>query len=81
MIERARKALLRHAPADAIKALREHASTFPKGAMAQERRALLAIATCESQGRDAGQTRASSFLRDHPSSSLAERVRSACGVE
>lgn len=80
MLDRARKALLAHAPNKAAAILREHAKAFPKAAMAQERRALLAIAVCEGSGHDAGQGRAKSFLRDHPTAALADRVRSACGI-
>ncbi|MBL4686204.1 MAG: hypothetical protein JKY37_16545 [Nannocystaceae bacterium] len=80
MLDRARKALLAHAPNKAASILREHTKAFPKAAMAQERRALLAIAVCEGSGHDAGQGRAKSFLREHPTAALADRVRSACGI-
>ena len=79
LIERARKALLAHAPGQAIQILREHADKFPKGAMAQERRALHAIAGCERDGA-AGESRAQRFLSDHPTAALAERVRKACEI-
>lgn len=81
LIQQARQALLQHAPARATESLREHGKKFPKGAMAQERRALLAIAACEGNDRAAGRQRAEAFLGKHPTAALADRVRTACGLE
>lgn len=81
LIQKARKALLAKTPREALTILRDHADRFPNGAMVQERRALLAIATCEANGPDAGRASAESFLSKHPKAALADRVRSACGVQ
>lgn len=81
LIQKARKALLAKTPGEALTILRDHADRFPNGAMIQERRALLAIATCEANGADAGRASAESFLGKHPNAALADRVRSACGVQ
>jgi len=81
LIQKARKALLAKTPGVALTVLRDHADRFPNGAMVQERRALLAIATCEANGADAGRTRAESFLQRHPKAALADRVRTACGLQ
>ncbi len=50
------------------------------GMLAQERRALSAIALCEWKPGPEAQTRAADFLRTSPESPLAKRVRSACDM-
>jgi hypothetical protein len=48
--------------------------------LAQERRALSAIALCEWKPGPEAQTHAADFLRTSPESPLAKRVRSACDM-
>ena len=68
-------------PADAMTDLDAHARRFPDGELTLERRGYRAIALCElgknTEGRGAGRT----FVKAHPQSTLAGRVRAACGLE
>jgi len=81
LIERARQALLDGAPKQAAHALAEHERRFQSGVLVEERRGLAAIARCQSNGDASGRSLAESFLRDHPTAALAQRVRQACGLE
>jgi outer membrane protein assembly factor BamD (BamD/ComL family) len=63
--------------ARAIELYDRHAATYPFGAMAQERRAGLALALCGSKRSDALEV-AQRFLASNPSPPLAARVRTAC---
>ena len=67
-------------PSDAMAKLDEHARRFPEGELALERRGYRAIALCalgnDAQGRGAGKA----FVKSHPASTLAGRVRVACGL-
>ena len=80
LIARARAAAAKHDDAAAIALLRRHAREFPDGAMAEDRRAWLAIVQCRS-AVSAGRTAADAFLAAHPRSPYAERVRAACDDE
>ena len=62
----------------AYRLLDEYGRQHSGGMLAQERRALLAIAFCQWQPGPEAQTRAVEFLRNSPQSPLASRVRSAC---
>lgn len=68
-------------PSDAMKTLDDHARRFPEGELAPERRGYRAIALCtlgkDAQGRGAGRT----FVKRHHGSTLAGRVRAACGLQ
>jgi len=68
-------------PGDAMTRLDEHARRFPEGELTPERRGYRAIALCElgkqTEGRGTGRT----FAKAHPGSTLAGRVRAACGLE
>lgn len=55
----------------------EHARRFPTGALAEERQAWRAVAACRLGHPDAA-TRARRFLRAHPRSAQARKVRRAC---
>jgi outer membrane protein assembly factor BamD (BamD/ComL family) len=58
--------------------LKQHRSEFPKGILAPERNAALAIALCL-DGQDAqGKKAANRFLRRNKTSPLAQRVKAAC---
>lgn len=80
LIQRARQALLNGKPSDALRLLQRHQEEFSTGAMARDREALQAIATCRLHGAERGQTKAEQFLRMHGTSALAERVRKECEV-
>jgi hypothetical protein len=80
LIARARAAAAKHDDAEAIALLRRHAREFPDGAMAEDRRAWLAIVQCRS-AVSAGRPAADAFLAAHPRSPYAERVRAACDDE
>jgi hypothetical protein len=74
----ARDELRRGQPEEAYRRLLEYDRRRGKGMLAQERRALSAIALCQWRpGREA-QTRAAEFLREAPDSPLADRVHLAC---
>lgn len=61
----------------ALTLLRSHGKRFPSGHLREERAGLVAIAECTRRSDDA-QALARSFLRSHPRSLLAARVRRAC---
>ena len=62
----------------ATRRLDEHRRRFPRGALAIERDAARVLVLCDA-GRTAEAARlAARFLRRHPRSPLADRVRSAC---
>ncbi len=74
----AREELRAGRPESAYRRLDEYGRQHSGGMLAQERKALLAIALCQWQPGPEAQTRASEFLRNSPESPLASRVRSAC---
>ncbi|PCC74116.1 hypothetical protein SAMN02745121_08501 [Nannocystis exedens] len=63
----------------ALARLDDYQRRFPGGALREEAAALRAVALCAA-GRTEGATEAAAFLRAHPGSLSAERVRRACGV-
>ncbi|WAS90609.1 hypothetical protein [Nannocystis punicea] len=63
----------------ALARLDDYHRRFPDGALREEAAALRAVALCAA-GRADGATTAAAFLRAHPGSLSAERVRRACGV-
>jgi outer membrane protein assembly factor BamD (BamD/ComL family) len=64
--------------ASALDALDEHARRFPNGILAEERASQRVVALC-SAGRIAeAQAEGERFLREHPLSPAATRVRGAC---
>jgi hypothetical protein len=64
-------------PSKALASLRKHSEQFPHGALRVEADALRAMALCAGNDPAAASAR-DGFLRAHPSSALAERVRAAC---
>jgi outer membrane protein assembly factor BamD (BamD/ComL family) len=67
-------------PARALALFDEHARHFPDGLLAEERAAERIIALHD-LGRDAeARAAATAFLRAHPGSPQAERVRAACDM-
>ncbi|MFO0602017.1 MAG: hypothetical protein U0324_02530 [Polyangiales bacterium] len=77
LVERARVALLRARPADALAATDEHARRFPRGQFAEEREAL-AVQALAALGRPAeARRRAAAFHRRFPASPLGASVDAA----
>jgi hypothetical protein len=73
---------LRRGDADAALArLAEHAAKYPSGALVDEREGVRAIALCRAGRFSEGRTAADRFLSPTRKSSLAARVRTACGIE
>ena len=71
-------ALAAGAPEQALTRIDEYLQRFPAGALGEEAAALRAVALCAA-GR-AGAAAAEAFLRAHPGSLSAERVRRACAA-
>jgi hypothetical protein len=73
---------LRRGDADsALARLAEHASRYPSGTLADEREGIRAVALCRAGRLAEGRVAADRFLAAARRSSLASRVRTACGVE
>jgi len=77
LLSRATSALRSGHPADALKALNEHQSLFPKGVLAEERRAARAQALCALNRRSEAQGDLATLGRSSPQ---AARARQACGI-
>jgi outer membrane biosynthesis protein TonB len=77
LLARAQQALRADAPDRALELLDEHGRRFPSGAMALEREALRAIASCKAHRPDAA-ARARTLLSRPDAASYAARIRSAC---
>ncbi|MDC0672577.1 RNA polymerase sigma factor [Nannocystis radixulma] len=65
---------------DALAGLRRHQREFPDGVLQRERLGLRAIALCRADRAGEGRSEAAAFLRDHPDSALAARVRQGCDL-
>ncbi len=77
LVERARVALLRARPADALVGAAEHARRFPRGQFAEEREAI-AVQALAALGRSAeARSRAAAFHRRFPASPLGASVDAA----
>jgi hypothetical protein len=75
------QAALRSGDTDqALALLAEHARRFPQGALLEERRAAHALAMCRRGREAAAVAEGAAFVRDAPSSPLADRVRESCGL-
>lgn len=59
--------------------LDEHARRFPEGVLAEERDAELVLVQCAAGQAERARTSESRFLREHPRSLLAGRVKGSCG--
>ena len=80
LLQRAQTAHAAGDEAAALALLEQHAREYPGGVLAQERAALRVVALCAAGREHEGRAEATSFLRAHPGSVLAERVRSACNA-
>jgi hypothetical protein len=78
LLQGAQRALRAGDSEQALILLESHARRFPDGALAEERRAVYAVALCRARPGAAAQAEANGFLRETASSPLAERVREAC---
>jgi hypothetical protein len=65
-------------PVHALALLRAHADRFPRTSLPLERRALRILALCATSPDDAAIRERDAFLREHPASPYAARVRAAC---
>jgi TolA-binding protein len=77
LLETASVALMKGDHASALVALRQHAARFPRGALAQEREALLVQALAASGNEEAAQNRAEDFKRNFPGSLQRDSVEKA----
>lgn len=66
------------APAQALKLLRDHTATYPRSSFAEEREALFILALCKTGAHAQARPRQAEFLRQHPRSPYAARIRAAC---
>jgi hypothetical protein len=71
------RALVSHDPATALAVLERLAQTHPHGYFIEEREALTILALTQAGQHDLAKPRATKFLREHPQSPLADRVRAA----
>jgi hypothetical protein len=80
LLHAAQRELARKNTSVALELLEEHATRFPQGALAQERRAARVLALCD-LGRTAEARRAAeAFVRAAPQSPLVPRLRGSCAL-
>jgi hypothetical protein len=77
LLQEAQRALRAGDPEQALTLLDSHAKRFPDGVLAEERRAVHAMASCRTNS-GAARAEAEEFLREAASSPLGERVREEC---
>ncbi|MBZ5714902.1 tetratricopeptide repeat protein [Nannocystis pusilla] len=76
--QRAQAALAAGRHEDALAALDAHGRRFPGGVFEEERQVSRATALCKLGDREAASAARQKFLRERPSSHLAERMRQIC---
>jgi hypothetical protein len=76
----AQEALRRHEPTRALQLVQEHAFRFPRGILAQERRAVQALALCALQRKQAARAVLHELEQRAPSSPLVAGIRRTCGL-
>jgi hypothetical protein len=81
LLEEADAELRRGDAIGALVTLGEHAAKYPAGALVDEREGIRAIALCRAGRLAEGRAAADRFLSAARKSSLATRVRNACGIE
>jgi outer membrane protein assembly factor BamD (BamD/ComL family) len=80
LLEQADADLRRGDAQAALARLAEHAAQYPSGALREEREGIRVVALCRA-GREAeGKAAAERFLARSPRSTLAARIRAACGA-
>ncbi|HEY0135700.1 MAG TPA: hypothetical protein VGB85_16565 [Nannocystis sp.] len=77
-MRQARAAIDAGAPEAALRALDKHAQEFAAGQMLEDRLRLRIEATCAVGRAEQARAQADEFLRDHPGSPHAARVRELC---
>jgi hypothetical protein len=77
LVRAASAALDRRDAKAALKLVARHGAEYPNGALQTEAQALRALALCAAGWPEAEEAR-DAFVRAHPKSALADRVRSAC---
>ena len=80
LLQRAERAVRADNPALARALTDEHGERFPGSALSEEREAIERKALCQADGADASE-RAASFLRAHPQSVYASRLRELCRMQ
>jgi len=80
VLREAREDLRADRSESAYRRLDDYGRQHSGGMLAQERRALSAIALCAWKPGPEAQAHAADFLRNSPESPLAKRVRSACDM-
>lgn len=78
LLERAKAELQDKRPAVALALLDRHAADHADGVLTEEREALRALARCAAGDVSTGRSVMQTFLRAHPRSTYAARVRAAC---
>jgi hypothetical protein len=76
----AQEALRQHEPTRALQLVQEHAFRFPRGALAQERRAVQVLALCALQRKQAARSVLHELEQRAPSSPLVAGIRRNCGL-
>jgi outer membrane protein assembly factor BamD (BamD/ComL family) len=79
LLRGAQQALSRGDAQGALRLLAQHQALYRKGTLAVERNGMRAIALCQSGKQAQGRVLAERFIENHPQSTLASRVRTACG--
>jgi hypothetical protein len=78
LLAQAQAAMASGHPADALRALDEHAARFPGGVLAEEREVQRIVALCDVGRRDEARAAAQRFLQERPESIYAGKVRVSC---
>lgn len=81
LIQRIKEALDADQPARALTLVEQHARSFARGTLIEEREALRVVALCADDDPKRGLRAQRSFLRAYPRSAYGDRVRGACPAE
>lgn len=81
LLRQARAALDGNDGRAALRALDEHATRFPNGALSEERSAVRVLALCAAGRLEEARSQARAFLSARPQSPMAEQLRRSCAVE
>jgi hypothetical protein len=81
LLEQADADLRRGDATAALRRLAEHAARYPSGALREEREGVRVVALCRAGRAAEGRAAADRFLARSPRSTLAPRIRAACGSE
>ena len=80
LLSSAQDALRRGQPSQALRLVQQHAFRFPRGALAQERSVVQALALCALDRRSAARVIIEDMKQRAPTSPLLTSVRRACGL-